>query len=309
MKKVAFLIAAHNEEKIISKTLSHLASLPLKNYEIIVGLDGCTDKTEEIVKSLSKRYKQISYTLLNLRAGKPAVINALVKKTDAEIIIINDADWLFINGSAKNLEEMMKLFDNHSIGGVAESFPVEWSDLRMKKSNWVFRMVAYSSYWWLAYQKRFYTQKKGSVRVVKEPCMFLTNILRRKLYLQNSSLGDDFERTYDIMQKGYSVVLFENVEKPRMEVTYHYISLRDFMKQKIRTGIARRQLEENKKMKVPRYYYFSSTGYMIANSWRSGLESGFLVMAWVALTYLGSLLSFFHRKKDTKKGWELRIQR
>ena len=48
--KLSFLIPAHNEEKIISKTLNNLINLPYENYEVLVGLDGCTDRTEEIVK-------------------------------------------------------------------------------------------------------------------------------------------------------------------------------------------------------------------------------------------------------------------
>ena len=49
--KISFLIPAHNEEKIIATTISHLLKIPYDNYEVIIGLDGCTDKTEEIVKN------------------------------------------------------------------------------------------------------------------------------------------------------------------------------------------------------------------------------------------------------------------
>ena len=58
--KISFLIAAHNEEKMIGSTLKNLLSLPYKNYEIIIGLDGCTDRTLEIVKAFKKRNKKIS---------------------------------------------------------------------------------------------------------------------------------------------------------------------------------------------------------------------------------------------------------
>jgi len=56
MKKISFLISAHNEEKIIGRTLENLINLPYENYEIILGLDGCTDNTERIVKSFERKW-------------------------------------------------------------------------------------------------------------------------------------------------------------------------------------------------------------------------------------------------------------
>ena len=53
--KISFLIAAHNEEKIIGKTLENLLRLPYSNFEVIIGLDGCTDNTEKIVKNYCEK--------------------------------------------------------------------------------------------------------------------------------------------------------------------------------------------------------------------------------------------------------------
>ncbi len=47
--KISFLMAAHNEEKIIGEALDSLSKIPYENYEVIIGLDGCTDGTEGIV--------------------------------------------------------------------------------------------------------------------------------------------------------------------------------------------------------------------------------------------------------------------
>ena len=78
---VSFLMAAHNEDKVIDKTLTNLLEIPYNNFEVIVGLDGCDDRTEEIVKGLAKKYGNLRYYILNIREGKPAVINEIIKKS------------------------------------------------------------------------------------------------------------------------------------------------------------------------------------------------------------------------------------
>ena len=58
-------MAAHNEEKIIERTLKNLMHIPYENYEVLIGLDGCTDRTEEIVKSFCERSNKFRYFSLS----------------------------------------------------------------------------------------------------------------------------------------------------------------------------------------------------------------------------------------------------
>src|SRR3989344_464119 len=133
--KISFLIAAHNEEKIIAKTLKNLISLPYKNYEVILGLDGCTDKTEEIVKSFEKKSKKIRHYNLNIREGKPAVINKIIKKAKGEIMIINDADWIF---RVKDKDSLKQLLDiAFLIGSIKSKFKRNIST----KEGWKMRLT------------------------------------------------------------------------------------------------------------------------------------------------------------------------
>ncbi|MFA6889259.1 MAG: glycosyltransferase, partial [Candidatus Woesearchaeota archaeon] len=79
--KISFVIPAHNEEKIIGKTLSNLYKLPYEKYEVLIGLDGCTDKTEDIAKSFTKKSGKFKYFKMKSRSGKPDVIDYLIKKS------------------------------------------------------------------------------------------------------------------------------------------------------------------------------------------------------------------------------------
>ena len=71
---ISIIIPAHNEEKRIKETLeaycsffNELKQKNILNSEIIIVINNTTDKTEEIVKKYSNRYKEIKY--LNFKQG------------------------------------------------------------------------------------------------------------------------------------------------------------------------------------------------------------------------------------------------
>ena len=236
---ISFLVAAHNEEKIIGTTLKNLASLPHKNYEVLIGLDGCTDNTEKIVKDFCLNNERFKFFILNFRSGKAAVVNYLIKKSCGEIIFINDADWLFRVKSRDSLTKLLSVFNDKNIGGIADSFPIEWDNKKLNKSNLLYKVVAYSSFYWLEFQKSKFSYFDGNKFVVKKPTMFMTNIFRRSLYKENKSLADDFERTREIIKRNHKVILFNDSSIPRMIYIYDKVLFNDLFKQKIRTAMAR----------------------------------------------------------------------
>lgn len=310
MKKISFLMPAHNEEKIIRKALDNLLVLPYSNFEVLIGLDGCTDKTSEIVREYAKKSKKFKYFTLNIRKGKPAVINELIKHTKGDIIIIHDADWIFRVENKKSMYKFLRYFDDTKVGGIAESFPVEWDNKKIVNGNFWYKMVAYSTYYWMAFQKDNLTFiDKNKVMKAKIPKMFLTNIILRKLYHNNTSLGDDFERTKHVMDKGYDIVVYNDLSLPRMVATYETIRIKDIFQQKIRTALARSQLEKNKVMNVGlTSYYLPAIFYMLKKAWKKDISTGLIISLWIIITALATLIATF-KSKDTKKGWMLRAKR
>jgi glycosyltransferase involved in cell wall biosynthesis len=307
--KLSFLIAAHNEEKVIEQTLKNLSSLPYNNYEVIIGLDACTDNTENIVNKFKRLKPSIfKYYKLNLRQGKTSVINNIIKHAEGDIIIINDADWIFSYTDKEKLTKFLSVFNNPKIGGIAEHFPVEWDAKKLKNSNLGFKMVAYSSYYWFKYQKHRFSYQKDNLIYLKEPTMSLTNIFRRKLYKENLTLGDDFERTAHIMQKAYDVVLFDNIEMPRMIAVYDKIKIKDLIKQKIRNAIARRQISEVIKAPInTKSYYLPAILFMLRKSFRDRISAFFIVLFWIFITTYAVAIAKFTRK-STSEGWRMRAR-
>jgi len=156
-------LPAHNEEKIIKKSLDNLSSLPSNDYEVLIGLDGCTDGTQQIVESFVKIKPNIfRYFLLNERKGKPAVIDKLIAQATGEIIIIHDADWVFKVNKKEYLVDMVSWFDDPKLGGVAESFPIEYGE-NLNHKSLAFNSIAWAHYFLFEFQKERFTKKLNGV--------------------------------------------------------------------------------------------------------------------------------------------------
>lgn len=93
--KVSILISAFNEEGIIEKKILNLLELdyPKEHLEILIGDDGSTDRTAEIIL----RYKDQGIRLVQAEknAGKAAMLNRLQKEAQGELLLFCDANTLF----------------------------------------------------------------------------------------------------------------------------------------------------------------------------------------------------------------------
>ncbi|MBT8400279.1 MAG: glycosyltransferase family 2 protein [Rhodothermia bacterium] len=92
---ISVCIPAYNEEKTIRRTLESVAGQELGgllDLEILVGPNGCTDRTEDEVLSFGE---QCSFAVRVVDVdgkGKPTAWNALVAAASAEVLCFLDAD-------------------------------------------------------------------------------------------------------------------------------------------------------------------------------------------------------------------------
>jgi cellulose synthase/poly-beta-1,6-N-acetylglucosamine synthase-like glycosyltransferase len=89
---VAILIPAYNEEKVIGDKITNVLDLDYEpgKLEILIGSDGSTDRTNEIVNCFVDH--RLRLVELPGRSGKTGVLNRLVEETRADIIIFTDAN-------------------------------------------------------------------------------------------------------------------------------------------------------------------------------------------------------------------------
>jgi len=111
---VSILIAAYNEEKVIGEKLQSIfnSDYPQEKIEVLIGSDNSTDRTNEIIESLSKKYNNLHLVNFFSRSGKIKIINHLESLAKNEILILTDANVMF---DMNTIKELTKHFSNPEI--------------------------------------------------------------------------------------------------------------------------------------------------------------------------------------------------
>lgn len=112
---VSLIITAYNEEKVIGERLANLHGLdyPAGKLEIIIGLDGCTDNTGEIIRQAGD--ERIRLMEFPQNRGKLAVISDCVKEAKGELIYLSDANTI---QNTRAVREMVSPFADPRVGVV-----------------------------------------------------------------------------------------------------------------------------------------------------------------------------------------------
>jgi cellulose synthase/poly-beta-1,6-N-acetylglucosamine synthase-like glycosyltransferase len=303
MKKISFIVPIHNEDKILFDTLNSLNNIPYDNYEVLLGLDGCTDNSSALCNIAAQQNNKFKVFDFKERHGKNILVDQLINQSTGDIIIIHDTDWQLDFKSKEKLNRMISLFNNNDIGGIAESFPITWpikeSDSLMKAGITVHGKM------WIDYIKEKGIPIGDWIILNRNEFPLLVNIFRKDVYKPSSTLADDFERCIDIFKQGKLVLATNNESLPRMisngKEEYTFSGL---LKQKERTAIAREQLQfklEGRSLsKGELFKYILDHLKDYNNKERRGFN-------WVSLIFiLGTIKSKLSPKKTTKEGWTMR---
>jgi cellulose synthase/poly-beta-1,6-N-acetylglucosamine synthase-like glycosyltransferase len=115
--RATFVIAAYNEEGVIGKKIENVLSLdyPAEQLEVLVVSNGCTDRTNEIVRGFTDpRVRLIALE----QPGKMQAVNEGVREATGEIIVFSDADFFLDHHT---LRLMARKFADPEVGGVSGS--------------------------------------------------------------------------------------------------------------------------------------------------------------------------------------------
>ena len=117
--KVSLLVAAKNEEAVISDLVAMLCSLdyPTDKYEVWAIDDRSTDNTPVILDRLAKEYPQLKvvHRAANASGGKSGALNQVVPQTFGDIIGVFDAD---AKVTPDLLNKVVPLFAKPKVGAV-----------------------------------------------------------------------------------------------------------------------------------------------------------------------------------------------
>jgi len=107
---VSVVVSALNEEAVIGRRIDNLLDLdyPSDRLQIVIGSDGSTDRTGEIVRRY--RTPRVRFHDFPLRRGKANVLNDLVRRATGDYVVFTDANTLFDRQAVK---ELIRGFRSH----------------------------------------------------------------------------------------------------------------------------------------------------------------------------------------------------
>src|SRR5436309_9389197 len=85
---ISIVIAAHNEAESVLQKIQNLLSLDYPNdrLEILIGSDGSTDGTAELLLTISD--SRVGVFIFPNRSGTPAVLNVLIPKAASDMFLL-----------------------------------------------------------------------------------------------------------------------------------------------------------------------------------------------------------------------------
>jgi len=201
LPKLSIIVPAHNEERCIRSKLLNLLSqdYPADKVQILVGNDGSTDRTAEIVSEYADR----GVRLVNSAEarGKSVIQNALVSLANGEILVFTDADcFLPPNG----LRTLVQSFVDFQVGLITncasflnegETPTVDGESLYWRYEQWLRNEES---------ERKMLAMASGSLFA-----------MRRSLWVPlEPGVGDDFALPLRVAKDGW-----RNVLEPRVSAT------------------------------------------------------------------------------------------
>lgn len=312
-KDITFLIPAHNEEKTVCFALDNLMKIDYPQAEIIVCLDGCTDRTKEIVQ----QYENVKIVENERKLGKIATIQKAFSLCTGNIIVVHDSDWI-LHFEKGGIKKLVNCFDDPQIGGL--HFPNHFPFLDSAEGVKKIRDFAFlGRVWWAKfmhdYQIKHQTKRIGDILYVDEEKMnfpFLINIFRKDLIGELKTTHDDAEFALHILQQDYRIRIIDR--------TFPYFvnrdnagKTKDIFKKKTKGRIGWRQIKKTYNHSFSTLYpkiFF----YGVINSFRTKtIKSFFAVYYYIILTAVHvlffNLKYLFRKEPSVEEAWGFLTER
>jgi poly-beta-1,6-N-acetyl-D-glucosamine synthase len=240
--KVSVVIPAHNEAKVIKRTLDSVFKSTYKSFEVIVVDDGSKDDTAAIVRSyiknmpkvktemhfsrnsqtrkLKRKYERVKVQEARVRLvtqhnlGKAAAMNnAIQNQVHGSLVMCLDADSII---HPQAIERAVKYFEDPNVIGVAANVRV------IASKNWIGilqrfeHMIGYRS-------KKFYTVSNSEFIIGGVASTYRTSILKQVNYYDTDTVTEDIglsmkivankgNRNYKILYASDVVAMTEGVQ-------------------------------------------------------------------------------------------------
>jgi cellulose synthase/poly-beta-1,6-N-acetylglucosamine synthase-like glycosyltransferase len=191
---VSVIVAAHNEEAAIAAKIRNVlaSDYPRERLELLIGSDGSSDRTEEIVRG--HQGEGVGLISFPQQMGKSAIQNGLVAAASGEILVFSDADCEIDAGA---LRILMRNFADARVGLVtAAPRYLNSGETAITRNESAY--LRYES--WIRDEE----SRRGILAMASGSLFALRRRLWRPLHRE---LGDDFELPLRVAQAGLLNVL------------------------------------------------------------------------------------------------------
>lgn len=192
--RVSVIIAVFNEQSFVRPRIENILSsdYPADRIEVLVGSDGSTDATNDILASCAG--ERVRPFIFERRRGKANVLNDLVREARGEVLVFSDANTVFF---ADAIAELVRPFADPAVGAVTGELVLESGLEGVGGRGEV-------SYW------HFENWMKGAESRIRSTLGATGGIyaIRAELYgalPAGTGVMDDFVIPMNILKKGYVV--------------------------------------------------------------------------------------------------------
>jgi len=212
--KISIITPAYNESEIIEKTMKHLVNelkYPSRKKEIIIGIDGCTDNTLDIVKKFIKENRKkcvIKIDCDGKRRGMAGRMMSMLKKAKGEIVLKMDAD-MRLHSPGNVLYKIADAFKDPNVGGIVW-FGEDFSKTLQAERSFIARGEIFANMLVSEFRKQFYP-----LTTIPPVPTLSVQCFRRKLINPNIDASKiicmDDEIGYMILKKKYKIIYLGDV--------------------------------------------------------------------------------------------------
>lgn len=204
---VSILVPAHNEAKVIGKTVESLLLLnyPKDKMELIVINDNSSDNSKEILESIKNKYNNYNFTIINTDnltggKGKSNALNIGYTLSKGEFIAVYDADNTPDRNALRYLIQTIVMDDE--LGAVIGKFRT-----RNKNKNLLTKFINIET---LSFQ---WMSQAGRWQLFNLCTIPGTNFILRKSIIEeiggwdSKAIAEDTEISFRIYKLGYKIKL------------------------------------------------------------------------------------------------------
>ena len=218
LPSVSLVFSAYNEEAVIEAKMRNCAGLdyPAERMEILVGCDGCTDRTAEMARAAGLPNSRILE--YSERSGKLEILNRVMREAQGEIVVFSDANTLLDPGAVRSL---LRQFSDPRVGCVCGELRLTSIEAGQKTESIYWRYEVFLKF--LESRLNLLLGANGGIYAI-----------RRELFspLPKLAIIDDFLVAMHIHAAGYQVVY--DPEAVAHEETSH--GVRHEFRRRVRIG-------------------------------------------------------------------------